>query len=117
VTFSWKKGATGGAPKEYFVVYKGLTKPVNLSTSFSFTATPGRYLVGVYAKNDAGKGPLATTEVTVGAGRSVYDGTFFGERHHHTHVWRRHLPVAPYLQGQARIDYGSLAEQRPGWHS
>jgi len=78
VTFSWKKGATGGAPKEYFVVYKGLTKPVNLSTSFSFTATPGRYLVGVYAKNDAGKGPLATTEVTVGAGRSVYDGTFFG---------------------------------------
>ena len=78
VTFSWKRGATGGAPKEYFVVYKGLTKPVNLSTSFSFTATPGRYLVGVYAKNDAGKGPLATTEVTVGAGRSVYDGTFFG---------------------------------------
>ena len=78
VTFSWKKGATGGAPKAYVVVYKGLTKTVNLSTSFSFTATPGRYLVGVYGTNDAGKGPLATTEVTVGTGRSVYDGTFNG---------------------------------------
>ena len=44
VTFSWKKGSNGGAPKAYIVVYKGLTKTVHLSTSFSFTATPGRYL-------------------------------------------------------------------------
>ena len=73
VTFTWKRGATGGAPAMYYVVYKGLTQLVGLKTSFSFTASPGHYLVGVYGKNAAGTGPVATTEVSVG---SVYDGTF-----------------------------------------
>jgi hypothetical protein len=76
VALSWKRAATGGAPKAYFVVYKGLTKPMGLSTSFSFTASPGRYLVVVYAKNDAGTGAPATAEVSVGSGRSVYKGSF-----------------------------------------
>ena len=65
VTFTWKKGAAGGAPLTYVVVYKGRKELVDLSTTFSFDAAPGRYLVGVFARNTAGDSPLATAEVIV----------------------------------------------------
>ena len=78
VTFTWKKGAGGGAPITYVVVYKGLKELVDLSTTFSFDAAPGRYLVGVFARNTAGDSPLATAEVIVLGAQGNYDGTFGG---------------------------------------
>jgi hypothetical protein len=78
ITYSWKNGTGGGAPTTYYVVYKGHTQKVGLDTSFSFTASPGRYLVGVFAKNAAGDSPLATKEVNVGGATGNYDGNFGG---------------------------------------
>ena len=78
VTFTWKKGAAGGAPLTYVVVYKGRKELVDLSTTFSFDAAPGRYLVGVFARNTAGDSPLATAEVIVLGLQGNYDGQFSG---------------------------------------
>jgi hypothetical protein len=71
---------TGGAVITYVVVFDGGEYPVGLATTISGTVPPGRYLLGVFARNAAGQSAVATCEVTVGgpAAQETYSGSFSG---------------------------------------
>lgn len=80
VTLNWSAPApnSGGPVVTYVVLYQGFEFPVGLSTSISGTVAPGRYLLGVFARNASGNSAAVTCEVTVGGSTGTYGGSFNG---------------------------------------
>jgi hypothetical protein len=79
VTLTWDQPAEGGGPvTTYVLLFQGSEFPLGNVLTKSGTVAPGKYLVGLLARNAAGDSAAATVDVTVAAEVGSYSGPFRG---------------------------------------